>query len=170
MLSDQSPGCDACLLTSMPAILNGSLEDGGRMLVAAMRCECKALSKRMTSSASLRQGSGGSGVSEKDVEVMVVREGEDVHPLAGKQSYVYVARTACGWFYVGETDDLQGRLSSHRTSRKLGAKGTDFVCLAVPSGGKSMARRVEAALLRCVCLVLPFESLGGNRIAVVHVG
>lgn len=117
------------------------------MLVAAMRGECQQVSQHKPGSAV--GGSGCGGTSEEKVEVMVVREDEDVHPLAGKRSYVYVARTTCGWFYVGETDDLRGRLEAHRKSPRLGAKGAGFVCLAVPFGGKSMARRVEAALLRC---------------------
>jgi hypothetical protein len=53
---------------------------------------------------------------------------------------------------VGETDDLGSRLAAHR--RGLGREGVSFVCLGVASrgrgggGGKSMARRVEAALIR----------------------
>ena len=40
-------------------------------------------------------------------DVLMVREGEEPNPAANLRSYVYVARTSAGWFYVGETDDLR---------------------------------------------------------------
>ena len=47
----------------------------------------------------------------------------------------------------GETDDLRKRIAAHRDGARLGRR-VSFVCLAVPSGsgGKSIARRVEASV------------------------
>ena len=36
-----------------------------------------------------------------DHDLVVVREGEETNPAANLRSYVYVARTSAGWFYVG---------------------------------------------------------------------
>jgi hypothetical protein len=43
-------------------------------------------------------------------DVLMVREGEEPNPAANLRSYVYVARTSAGWFYVGETDDLRAKI------------------------------------------------------------
>ena len=88
------------------------------------------------------------GALERVLEVSYVGEGEDANLQADMRSYVYVARTAEGWFYVGETDDLRSRIAAHRKARAFGGNGVSFVCLSVPFGGKSMARRVEAAAIR----------------------
>jgi len=77
--------------------------------------------------------------------MIVVGESEDVPPLSNSNSYVYVARTVDGWFYVGETDNLRARIATHRRNSRFGGKGVAFICQDVPLGGKSTARRVEAA-------------------------
>ena len=51
------------------------------------------------------EGEGLETLAEGDV--LMVREGEEPNPAANLRSYVYVARTSAGWFYVGETDDLR---------------------------------------------------------------
>mmetsp|Transcript_27836 Transcript_27836/g.40958 ORF Transcript_27836/g.40958 Transcript_27836/m.40958 type:complete len:107 (+) Transcript_27836:1-321(+) len=80
--------------------------------------------------------------------MIVVGESEDVPPLSNSNSYVYVARTVDGWFYVGETDNLRARIATHRRNSRFGGKGVAFICQDVPLGGKSTARRVEAAVIR----------------------
>jgi hypothetical protein len=129
-----------------------SLDDGGRLLRAAMHREAGRSGARAGATAAApaagEHKGEHKGAAAGDAGLVVVRAGELLHPLAAKQSFVYVARTAAGWFYVGETDDLPTRIAAHRKSPTLGATCVCFVCMAVPAGGKSMARRVEAALLR----------------------
>ena len=92
--------------------------------------------------------------AENGGELMVVREKQQPAPAACGGSYVYVARTLQGWFYVGETDDIRARIEAHRSRQALG-EGAEFVCLRCDlagdsggAGGKSLARKIEAATIR----------------------
>ena len=120
------------------------------------------------------QGGGGREGLETLAEgnVLMVREGEEPNPAANLRSYVYVARTSAGWFYVGETDDLRARIlkspirvtlyskytgtltfqnfspraASPRTGKARGwAEG---VCVSCVSGCQAAASRWRDALRR----------------------
>jgi predicted GIY-YIG superfamily endonuclease len=113
-----------------------------------MRAETTQSPDALVSEAKRRRGIGEKGTVGMEESLIVLKEEEEAHPLANSRCYVYVAVTRDGWFYVGETDNLRRRVADHRKGSVLGGKGVAFVCLDVPFGGKSMARRVEAAVIR----------------------
>ena len=60
------------------------------------------------------------------------------------KSCLYVLRTNLGYFYVGETDDIAGRLASHRKDKR---KASSEAIYAVVAKGKSQARSLESELI-----------------------
>jgi predicted GIY-YIG superfamily endonuclease len=91
----------------------------------------------------------------EDVAVVVGTVGRDEipPPAAAAWSCVYVLRRDDGWAYVGETDDLAGRLEAHRaTARREKGGGVECAFASVPreAGGKSTARALEARAIRAL--------------------
>jgi len=77
-------------------------------------------------------------------------------PDLGNRSCVYIMRTPDGWFYCGESDDVQARITSHRSRRSHATKSlnqdvmnSEFAVLILPkSQGKSNARAIETCVVR----------------------
>lgn len=72
----------------------------------------------------------------------------DAHSQASivdsQSSVIYILRTALGFYYVGETDDIGERIESHRQNELK--KDCELIYVAVP-GGKSVARKFETAVI-----------------------
>ncbi|XP_024540545.1 DNA mismatch repair protein MSH1, mitochondrial [Selaginella moellendorffii] len=64
-------------------------------------------------------------------------------PFTSNHSCVYILHRPDGKFYVGQTDNLSGRIASHRTS--MGLKQAPFLYL--PVSNKSVACQLETALI-----------------------
>lgn len=64
-------------------------------------------------------------------------------PTLTNSSCVYILQRPDGRFYVGETDDLAGRISAHRSVE--GMQAVPFLYMKVP--GKSIAREIETVLI-----------------------
>eukprot|EP01018_Ginkgo_biloba_P019430 Gb_16554 [translate_table: standard] len=64
-------------------------------------------------------------------------------PTSINSSCVYILQRPDGKFYVGQTDDLAGRISAHRTVE--GLQRAPFLYIRVP--GKSVARELETLLI-----------------------
>ena len=72
-------------------------------------------------------------------------------PAARAWSCVYVLRRGDGWAYCGESDDLSGRLASHRANAaREGSSDVECTFITVPreDGGKSRARALESRVIR----------------------
>ena len=86
------------------------------------------------------------------MSLQVVREGEVPPPSTVGCSCVYIVRRGDGRFYCGQTDELKGRLSRHRSKagRVRGGGRLEAVYLVVPSEGQgqSTARAVEAQVIQ----------------------
>jgi predicted GIY-YIG superfamily endonuclease len=96
-------------------------------------------------------------VSVGSLELGTVPEAGIVHaqdvppPAARAWSCVYVLRRGDGWAYCGESDDLSGRLASHRANAaREGSSDVECTFITVPreGGGKSRARALESRVIR----------------------
>ena len=102
-----------------------------------------------------------------DARVGLLKMGQEPPPNVTKWTCVYVIRRSDGYAYCGETDDLASRLKAHRNTavreRNAVAKkncenaddvkrsvAVEMAYLPVPveAGGKSMARQLEASVIR----------------------
>ena len=76
-------------------------------------------------------------------------------------SVLYVLRTALGFYYVGETDNIGARIVAHRQTELK--KDCEFIYTPVPQG-KSTARKFETALIkRLQALGFPMLSVTDAR-------
>lgn len=73
----------------------------------------------------------------------LIRAREQPPPTLTNSSCVYILQRPDGRFYVGETDDLAGRISAHRSVE--GMQMVPFLYMRVP--GKSIARELETVLI-----------------------
>jgi len=84
-------------------------------------------------------------------QVLTLGRGEVVPANATGKSFVYALELEgpdAGRWYVGETDDLPGRLRSHAEGATRGGWASALAVAVAPSGGKSAARRAEAEAIR----------------------
>ena len=157
-------GCSAAgeppvLRAPVPSVVGAAssvsaADDGGARSMEPALTKAGALTSAVP--AELLGGAGGAAADPSDpgrpvgagAGAAIVRGDEAPAPAAETWSCVYVARTAAGWFYVGESDGIAGRVQQHR--RKPAMRRAEFAYWAVTRGGKSAARRLETALIRCV--------------------
>ena len=89
---------------------------------------------------------------DSDVSLQVVRGSEVPPPSTVGCSCVYIFRRGDGRFYCGQTDDLKGRLSRHRSKagKARGGGRLEAVYLVMPpeGQGQSTARAVEAQVIQ----------------------
>ncbi|WP_086930438.1 MutS-related protein [Agarilytica rhodophyticola] len=62
-------------------------------------------------------------------------------------STLYILRTSLGFYYVGETDNINARIEAHRKVELK--KDCEFIYVAIPLG-KSAARRLESTLIKAL--------------------
>jgi len=79
--------------------------------------------------------------------VIELGPGVDPPPKFTSTSILYVCYWDSGFFYVGETDDIMGRLKFHRIDDKWGlTRGRTMEVAFVAVADKSVARQLEASL------------------------
>ena len=82
-------------------------------------------------------------------QVYHVKERQHPPPRTARRSCVYVYRRRTGHHYVGETDDLKGRLLYHQRKARgrLGPFETWYICIPRTEGAKSMGRAIEKSMI-----------------------
>ena len=81
------------------------------------------------------------------------------------RSCLYVLRTELGYYYVGETDDVHGRLLAHRQDQRK----REAVCAFVMVAGKGRARQMESRLIEAM-VAAAFPMLSMNDAQHRHFG
>ncbi|KAK3264318.1 DNA mismatch repair ATPase msh1 [Cymbomonas tetramitiformis] len=107
---------------------------------------------------------GGTADHGSAIHYGMIRAGQAPPPMVVGRACVYVVRYSKGWFYCGETDDLAGRVRSHRS--RAAQRGAEIAFAALPSGsgGKSSARSLEAQMIRAVQAAgFPMRSVSDSR-------
>ena len=89
-------------------------------------------------------------------QLQVVRAGEVPPPSTVGCSCVYVVRRGDGRFYGGQTDDLKGRLNTHR--KRLPIKGgakleAAYLIMPFSGQGQSTAKVVEAQVIQVLPVI-----------------
>ena len=92
-------------------------------------------------------------------EANMIYLSSEVYPLLkdSNSSAVYILKTAAGFYYTGETDNIHARIESHRQSE---TKKACEVIYALIAEGKSMARKYETQV------TLKLQSLGFPMLSV----
>ncbi|KAH9307957.1 hypothetical protein KI387_035868 [Taxus chinensis] len=93
----------------------------------------------------LRELDGQKVLSSKSLNIFCscIGAGQRPPPSVVKSSCVYILQRPDGRFYVGQTDDLTGRISAHRSME--GWQNVPFLYMKVP--GKSVGRELETLLI-----------------------
>ncbi|KAK9832926.1 hypothetical protein WJX74_001881 [Apatococcus lobatus] len=117
--------------------------------------------------ASLSDTTGASSSCSFTAAPMVIAARQNPPPSTVGCSCVYVVRRQDGWFYCGQTDDLRGRLQTHRRSGVVkGGPRMEAAYVTIPSGqeGQSLAKAIERqAILALQHAGFPMLSVTDSR-------